>query len=249
MTVADPIYVTLSEARAGMERIFSFPDTGRKIAIKVPKGIRDGQRFRITYNDHIYLIPVVITDDPAPDSGLSALSRIGLATLVLLGLVLLYTIYVTPNTIFAFFEDDRQHAIALLKYNLTHFSPSNGPYVSCITGDLNTPQATELKQWALEIGQQLEREHGYDLTANTRISVVSSLGDYSGFAHSAPAENCIQLELHSPDMNNTIRHEWAHIAGGTAHGPPWQDIAERFGATTHQYRHCETGDGECQPRY
>lgn len=252
MAVAEPVVITTSEARKGTERTLTFPDTGKQIVLTIPKGIRDGQQIRIVYYGNTFLIPIQVIEDPDKKS-----LKETLLSLPLIGLWICFCLfllfYVMPFgyiTISAFFTDDSEYAVNLLKYNLTHFPGSEGPNVRCLTGDLNTPQAQQIKQRALLIGQQLEQQHGYDLTSNTLISVVPSLGPHSGMAHMTAlrGENCIQLAINQRgSILQTIRHEWAHIAGGSAHGPEWQRIAKLFGADPHRYDHCLADDYDCLP--
>ena len=253
MGVTQPVTITRSEAHRGTERTLTFPDTGKQIVLKIPKGIEDGQKIRIVYHDNTFLFPISIIEDPEKGSLWKSLLAIPfLALWIGAGLfVLVYVMPVGYFTISAFFNDDREYAVNLLKYNLTHFPASEGPNVRCMTGDLDTVPAQQIKQKALAIGRELEEEHDYNLTSNTRISVVSSLGgEISGMAHitALRGENCIQLALDKRwGILQTVRHEWAHIAGGAAHGPEWRKIAELFGADPHRYDHCVAEDYDCEP--
>ena len=156
--------------------------------------------------------------------------------------------------LYAFSDGDPQHAGDIIKWNLTHFPPSQGPTIRCVKGALDTPEAEALTQRALNIGRELESQHSYEMTKRTRIGIFKSLGEHAGVAHYAGGENCIQLEINSYDLENTIRHEWAHIAANReiedpAHGPEWRKVAEAFGADTEAYKHCKTRDYNCRARY
>ena len=364
--ITQPVDVTIWEGCTGVEKVLVLQDVSKRVAVEVPKGIRDGHRIRITVGARVYLIPVILNGDGfhtlerdgtmmreiiltesslrnggqievvtpygsvkltiAPNSeegyywtvkgwgypqGVGASTRGDLVITARNGdavrrsdagaranshgrrtggretgrrdssseegtpgsgdttslvedagkiiggvafiAILLYGIYFYfYPTAHAFSDGDPGFAVDIVKWNFTHFPPSQGPVVRCVNGALETPEAEVLIQRALNVGRDLETQHGYDFTDRTRIGVFQSLGEQAGFAHYAGGENCIQLELNSYGLEDTIRHEWAHIAAGretenAGHGPEWREIAEAFGAETGRYRHCEKGDAKCQP--
>ena len=172
-----------------------------------------------------------------------------LLILVFVGLPLfgVYQIYILANSDVSHF--DGVSKIDVLQYNLTHFPPTAGPHLGCLSTHMDTPRANQLREQALRTGRQIEATHGYDLTSNTLVSVVPSLQGHGGLAHSSllTGENCIQLAIGNPYPVDPIRHEWAHIAArGDAHGPEWREMARRFGASTSGYGHCGTGDFDCE---
>ena len=157
---------------------------------------------------------------------------------------------------YALINNDTELAIDIAKWNLTHLPPSQGPTVRCMRENLHTAEAEVLKRKVLDIGRELEAQHGYQITGGTSVSVVGSLGEHGGLAHYSSADSCIQIALtNSPNLDSVIRHEWAHIAAErhteqAAHGPVWQVIADTFGVdNAGNYSHCDTGDYDCQPRY
>ena len=179
---------------------------------------------------------------------LQAIAGIALIAAVIYGL----PFFIYPIG-YALVDGETDLAIDIAKWNLTHFPGSQGPKVRCIRDDLNTPGAREIKQRTFEIGKALEREHGYDMVDHTSVAVVDFLGGNAGMTHYGGAENCIQILVQGYDLENTIRHEWAHIAAArltenAAHGPKWREIATAFGARTARFAHCTTGDSNCQPR-
>ena len=252
MTITTSLPITLSESRTGTKKIIIFPESGKKIALKVPQGIRDGQIIKIQQQGTIYLFAITITENPTtPTQEPKEGSFLGILSRIALAIAALYTMIVlAPLPVPALLEGDTDHAWNLVKYNFTNFPPSAGPHVRCMTDDLNTPEALRLKAKAIEIGKELEKAHGYNMTERTSVSVVPSLDGPAGLAHTASnGENCIKLEINSHDMDDIIRHEWGHVAAplNAEHGYPWRNIASKFGADTHRYRHCEDLDPLCQP--
>ena len=363
--ITQPVDVTFWEGCTGVEKILVLQDTAKRVAVKVPPGIRDGGRIRIRDGGRTYVIPVILSGDGVhtldrdgsmtreitltdsslrnggdievttpyglvklnivPNSGegyywtvtgwgypewVGASSRGDLVIVARNGdavrgrdagsransdgrrtssggsgrstdsgvegtagsggredsmgvggvmvsiacvVMFLYALYfVVYPTGYALIEREPGLAGDIVKWNLTHFPPSSGPTVRCVRGALETPESELLRGKALSIGRELDAQHGYGMTDRTRIGVFQSLGESAGVAHSAGRDNCIQLELNSFDIEDTIRHEWAHIAAGretenTGHGPEWREIAEAFGAETEAYRHCGKGDYSCQP--
>ena len=178
---------------------------------------------------------------------------------ILSAALLLAFLYSLPIFVYpmghALFDGDPGLAVDIAKWNLTRFPPSQGPTIRCVRDAVHTPQAVALKQRTISTGRELEAQHGYKMTDGTSVAIVHSLGgNAGGIVHSYGMEKCIQIALGSHDLDNTIRHEWAHVVAGiltenAAHGPEWQKIAVSFGADTKAYSHCETGDHGCQPRY
>ena len=176
-----------------------------------------------------------------------------LATLALaIGIFTYLSIFFFYPMGYAAFDRDWNIAIDIAKWNGTHFPPTLGPALACEKNSLDTPRANTLRERTLTIGRQLEAQHSYTMTEGTIISIVSSLGEHAGIAHSAGGESCIQIALHNHDIEHTIRHEWAHIAAArinenAAHGPLWQTIANEFDVNALPYISCQTGDFDCKP--
>ena len=251
---SEPLQITYSESLNGTEKILTFPDTGKSIALKIPKGIQDGQKIRIVYYGTTFLIPIQVLQDskPAEKPPIPFLGTL-FSTLFVLSLIGLpffgmYHMYILEST-----DTSSEYSptkLELFQYNLTHFPPSTGPHLSCLTSHMDTPRANRIREQALRIGHQLDQIHGYDLTSSTLVSVVPSLRGHGGIAYSSSfrSENCIQLAINNWNIENAIRHEWAHVATrGDAHGPAWREVAQKFGADTKRYAHCRTADHECQP--
>lgn len=181
----------------------------------------------------------------------------GCLQLLLMMPIVLAFLYAVPFFFYpigyALFDKDIELAIDIAKWNITHFPPSQGPTVRCMRGGLHTAEAIAINDRALEIGRQLETEHGYHMVGGTSIAVVQSLGPHGGLAHYSSSDSCIQIVLDVYDVDRVIRHEWAHIAAErateyAAHGPTWREIARKFGASNaSDYSHCQTADYECQP--
>ena len=181
-------------------------------------------------------------------------TAIGIAIVVAMFIGIPYAGYfvVTP-AIDAASRGEGEAALDIVKWNLTHFPPSNGAMVRCLSGDLNTPAAVALKRRAYQIGRELEDRHGIELTDGSNIAVVRDLGGHAGLAHQSwgwHQESCIQIALGTYDADTVIRHEWAHIAAGISdwHGPRWRQVAADFGADPEWYAHCGSGDEHCQRR-
>ena len=364
--ITQPVDVTIWEGCTGVEKVLVLQDVSKRVAVKVPQGIRDGHRIRITAGERVYLIPVILNGDGfhsladdgtmmreiiltesslrnggqiemmtpygsvkltiAPNSeegfywtvkGWGYPQRVGASTrgdlvitarngdavrrsdagaranshgrrtggretgrrdsssqegtpgsvdangfvegvagaiayIALLAIFFYPLIFFIYPTGYALFDREPGLAVDIVKWNLTHFPPSQGPAVRCVKDALNTPEAEAIREKALSIGRDLEAQHGYEMTKRTRVGVFQSLGDSGGIAHYAGGENCIQLKLSSYGLEDTVRHEWAHIAAGrktenAEHGPEWRKIAEAFGAETGRYRHCKRGEAKCQP--
>ena len=178
----------------------------------------------------------------------------GLGCLALLAVFFYALIFFIYPMGYAFSDKEPGFAVDIIKWNLTHFPPSQGPAVRCVKDALETPAAEALAGRALSVGRELEVQQGYNITKRTRIGVFHSLSEHAGVAHYAGGDNCIQLKLNSYGLDDTIRHEWAHIAAEgeaeyAAHGPKWREIAQAFGAETAPYRHCAMENYDCQPIY
>ena len=63
MLTTQPIEVTIWEGCTGTEKIVVLQDTRKRVAVKVPQGIRDGQKIRIKDGLQTYIIPVILTGD------------------------------------------------------------------------------------------------------------------------------------------------------------------------------------------
>lgn len=122
---------------------------------------------------------------------------------------------------------------------------------NCSKGAMGGLFAEKLKEHAYQIGRQLEKESGLQFVDGTEIAVFENLRPHSGLAqNSSNGMKCIQLEYRDDDSEDTIKHEWAHIAApfGAAHGPRWREVAADFGARYTQYNHCKDGDQQCVPQ-
>ena len=61
--ITQPVDVTIWEGCTGMEKLVTLPDTTGQAAVKIPPGVRDGDRITIRDGASIYLIPVRLTGD------------------------------------------------------------------------------------------------------------------------------------------------------------------------------------------
>ena len=161
-------------------------------------------------------------------------------------------------------ENGPEAAKTVLKRNITGFPPQGHTNPDCWVQGLTSPSAERLKARALAIGRDLEHQYGLDITQRSRVLVVSDISLLKTTLHLNAAgvaaniggsiygagESCVIIEIGNTHVEDTIRHEWAHIAafrryGTMNHGPEWRAVAAAFGADTSGYEHCGRRDLDC----
>lgn len=149
--------------------------------------------------------------------------------------------------------------VSLTKPGFESYQYDSTFVLNCKKDAMDTPRAVAIRDEATRIGRQLEIDHGYDLTSRTTIAVRPSLDGFAGQASISGKslehpEFCIHLlpSLKGQTREQTIRHEWSHVAAwlndvDAAHGPAWRTVAESMGVNTSRYSHCEDRDSDCEP--